>query len=740
MQPDYPDPDYPDVEIEDESDLPGIVRWFFESYRRLIDTSKLEGSRAFKKWLGNATVGTPWMSGINRMQTFQLLKFGYPLRRAGYRTCAFTMRAGDTDEPSIFAYAYWPVDAGDSEPGEPGPPEYACLSGTYTSQDGEYRKRFVQWPGAVAMRERLALRLDPVEAGLLKLVGSGELRIEARGFPQGEFEPSPRMGLLLLTLSIAADGRHIMDGRLPAHLTPKYAKTLERIWRKMGLEWDIRSAFMESEIDKCQPDPYQLVVGQKLRPLTLREVAASEDIFRGTWREVWIERAVSDLVLNRVAPMFPLFGNWAALDGGCPAFFDNPPMRQMYSRSDKAARVVDRLREARNEVDPAAKLTDHLVGQLDAQIHEPIAFAQSHLITSDAVLLTVQEHLGDTFGGLLVTPSDKPHREMKHTPGFGPEFGPRYLFDLCYGALALHTRTGCVHGDLHLNNMIVSPVGAPSLPIDPDGTPHVPFPGHRITIAYVAGDGEADTYLFRHMGLYAVIIDFSRAIMGPAARGRIASAAGDAKAEAFFRDQVGRALRTLHHFAPTFTEKHRGRITSMALADPDAFFRALTAIDYLAIGRNMGALLRRLPAARPDIEVSPDSVALAGKIEKLALAHLIAGLSGKDVPHAGAAIIPKVFRPWRYSAAAAKDTLLVDAYAVGLPIRYSGTDYKDFPPWARIDELEKRRGDATLEYLIGDQGGRPYFDAEAATEAFGILQEEARLAADDPPAALASSW
>ena len=224
----------------------------------------------------------------------------------------------------------------------------------------------------------------------------------------------------------------------------------------------------------------------------------------------------------------------------------------------------------------------------------------------------------------------------------------------------LHTRVGAVHADLHLHNMTIFELsGQYVATVNGDEV-------NKPVIAYIAGPrGEADTYVFPHDGRFAGLIDFSRAILGPTARPRLVAESGEAFAAGFYRSQASRALRALHHYIPSYVATHQERIKGLIFADFGAMFRVMTAIDFLAIWRNYGALLRYLAKEKKregDVRVltiAPAGIEIARRIERLALEHLVVSLSelveaagsrSHEIPYAGDSVISGVFDEFCYSA------------------------------------------------------------------------------------------
>jgi len=707
-----------------------FVEWVYETWASNLNIPKIEGSRAFKRFLGKVQyldMATIKYSGALRVQDFQIIKFGYPLRRAGYTVGVAKAKMGGAE--GVVGYYYWPLEGG--------APEYVCLSPTFDSCDGEYRHRFTWYEQFLAGYDNLE-PMSQLEEVLLGLVRDGELELEFRAFPSErsdlaeDYARENRLTLKALAAIVSLDMADHGEGGPEIHTSPKHGALLR------ALAPNYVGAFPEGQegvkyrnaagVLETGGRAHRAQCGQKMVPLTLRGAAQVMDINYSPWREVWVGGLASDLVVNGVSPCFPLCGSWTYLGGGRD-LFENPAMLARYATSERGRRTVEMLSEARTDGDGA-------LAPLDTKIWEAAKFAQGYVVLSDLVLLSTGEYVGKTAGsmpGIIAKASTiaDPVRRVFTEAGMQA----RYLFDLCFGALALHTRAGVVHSDLHTNNITINEQRWRT------DTTKKPDP----LIAYVASSrGEADTYVFVQDGIYATIIDFSRAILGPPARERIASELGEEFADTFYRAQASRVLRVFAHYVPAYTKKHQDRIKSLIASDFGEIFAVLAAVDFLAIGRNFGALYRK--AAGLEIAIAPEGPAMAAKIEKLAFSALVGGLSRlvDDVrPRpparpAGEDIVRKAFAPFRYTAKGRKKGVLAAVYNIEAPLRYSSTEYSNFPPWGRLDEIEKHLGGMKLEELAS-RDVRPFLQSRAPGELFEVLVEEAQGEIDPPPAGEGSS-
>jgi hypothetical protein len=501
--------------------------------------------------------------------------------------------------------------------------------------------------------------------------------------------------------------------------------------------------------------------GQKLIPLTVRAALEIGDVNLGPWREIWVNRRAADLVINGVSPTFALFGNWTYLSGAGPGTFENAEMRAKYAGSEHIAGVLRALELARPALGSGRTAAAGRAAQLDARLHEALEYAREFMQLSELVLLAVAENVGYTLACFAEDAGIKRRKGFSQSPYVPRMFGEsaraaRYLFDLCYGAHVLHTRAGVVHGDLHLNNMTVflNREFAEVVRDGEGGVKHVAR-ARDARVAYVVGGSEATTYVFPHDGYVMCLIDFSRCLMGPEARKVLAGERGESYAKHVFRNQVPRALKAFQQYAPKFAKAHQERLKAALLAEEEQVFRALTAIDFLAVGRNVGALLAQLKK-QGDLPVAAGAVELARAVEKQALDHLVTHLSrlvekGERAPpalppYAGEVLLPAVFGEYLFSRQPPESLRgcdLADIYVATAPLTYSASEYAKYPPWARLDTIAGRPGAPTPETIV--QPGRGAADFLAAQQPGGgerlaSLQERLRAEQGSPPGAALSCW
>src|ERR1700677_4651557 len=118
-----------------------LSEWFEDQYRKAVGLDREEGGARFKRLIAAFPVRTSYpyaqfpATGRQRMSNFLRLRLSYPLGAEGYSCLAMAATCGRAS--AHYAYAYWRRGREGSDP------EYICVSPTFDSRDGEYRRRFI---------------------------------------------------------------------------------------------------------------------------------------------------------------------------------------------------------------------------------------------------------------------------------------------------------------------------------------------------------------------------------------------------------------------------------------------------------------------------------------------------------------------------------------------------------------------------------------------------------------------
>jgi hypothetical protein len=595
------------------------------------------------------------------MSKFLELKLRTPLARAGYNC---TVIGGSIlNIKTHFALIYWPIGAQLKEVlANPDIPAYITVSPTFTSRDGEFRRRMLPLTSFMKSCEEYAAQLAPFEEALLQMLSASELTLytEMFGEPNSAVDQTideSRLAVLALSVALMLD---LWDNRellIAVHVFPDYAKLIAAIATPQLLEASLNVPRLARDrfVSGIDVDRFSVISGIKLIPMFVREVNQPFDLNLGAWRELEVAKAVGDLVVSYVSPAFALFNQWSYIERTGPELFENLAMHERYRRSQQMDSSITELRNSRcalsldcaSETPLEPELRTYHTEELSAQLYESLEYAQSHLLVSDTTIMHSIEDVGRT----LHSWPTYVRRDVAVPPSHLTLFSDlgsfaRLMFDYVWGAHCLHERLGVVHGDLHANNLTVYWWGRA------EWVERVTKPGmagfeRKYTAAYedpvmiyVAGPrGEADSYIFPAAGISGCLIDYSRAILGPAFRPRLEAGRTPQFATNFYRDQVNRVMRLLHRYAPEYVAANQDAIKGAAFADFESVFRALCAVDFIAIGTSAALAIEVAGAAdaeeRRPYPVAAGAVELARQIERAGRSALIGALH-EIVAHARA--------------------------------------------------------------------------------------------------------
>lgn len=757
---------------------PTLSEWYAQQYLGAVGLDSAEGGRQFKRLVDTFPAvdanGFVQFSGRGRMRMFMELRMTYPVGRGGYSCLAVTATlAGHTTH---VAYVYWrratasgrATGGGHATGGGPqnddaGEPEYICVSPTFNSRDGEYRNKFLRWPDFVKLCDECRDELSVYERAVIDGAEDGSIMFGLTAYPVADFDAAAaasdrlRIPIMALAVMTVAGQFRLSRGLLMQHTDQSYVDVITALPPiPVPREWSQQRHQLRDLATFAQSETETVWCGQKLVPLYLRELMSPDDPTLGSWRELMVTQDAGDLVLNFVAPTFALYNQWTFVEGADAALFGGGAMRARYARGRVADDAVQAIRDARRTLGTAE--TTFAGEELQGRLHDDLEYAHSFLQVSDVALLHTVEDVGWTLESHARFAS-RIDDSVSATTAAGAfaaaDDVARLLFEYAYAAHCLHTRVGAAHTDLHANNLtyMVRHFRAVQ-PVYDD-----PF------VLYVAGGrGEADAYLFPATGTNGCLIDYSRAILGPAYAGRLGAGRSPQFAPNFYRDQVNRVMRALHRYAPEYVAKHATVLKAAVLADFDRVFPVLCAVDFIAIGASAAAVFAAAEAGgaapdeyrRRDAAVAPEAHRLAAALERAGREAFITGLhgiaevrgAGPPAPFPGDAVLAAVFAPWSFAGWGRRDPArlraaqLADAYNYANPVRYSGRDYATFPPWARIDVVTPHLGEYTFEGLFATSF-EPFFSAIAPHPRAAVVAEAARAAVeklDGPPVSAASSW
>lgn len=609
--------------------------------------------------------------------------------------------------------------------------QYICLGPTFQSADGEYRRSFMTYKQFRYIMSQYPELVTTVSDQIIKWMDQKKMSISIESFfprfmqsklnyPKIQKDFMEKLDTDRITIDIYVAvwiiefKRHI-DKTQENHLVPGYNEALfssddEKFYsQKIQNLPGVSDLTFTSRMQQVMPYPgkkyYPAACGQKLIPLRIKDVEECENIKHAPWREMYISSLVGDLVINGVSPSFPIFVDWFFISTNSPNIWDNKVSHQKLDHSMVATDIIHKLEAARKstyefgEKGDEYYVTYQMQGMSEA-IEVPIDYAEKELILAPVTLCSLVEHVGRTFADVIPL-MDKPgYKEI------GPIFKDvrvfaKYLFEYIYAIYNMNKHLHLIHTDLHLNNITfysVRPYYRNRY--DPiDVTPLIP----NAHILYDLGDenaGEAtagdDVYVFPHYGRYAMIIDFSRGILG---REQLKKDFPEHTVDQIISNQRKRLFRTISRELPDFAKSHANELEALLLQNFDLAFKLYTALDTYKLTRGM---LNYTSQSMFKIGLSPEVTKLLQHVHDMALHVLTIDVQKAfrreiveyDLPNLR--ILRECFSAFTLDKfdqkAARRDdpntrVNIIDVYQTRNPLKYDIRKYNNFPPVVSFDYI-----------------------------------------------------
>jgi hypothetical protein len=416
-------------------------------------------------------------------------------------------------------------------------------------------------------------------------------------------------------------------------------------------------------------------------------------------------------------------------------------------------RAIDRYNYFSRERQNGALSSKFL--QLSKNINRAILYADSDLRLTDLSVCVTSEYVGRTLRDIPNIIAQKKHLHGLDLIFTDSATFAKHMFEYVYAFYCMNTRLGIIHGDLHMNNvtifrlytmvdlegniLIKNPVvmyvlepaesyitgGAAELNTDvtavssdestddefTDENENIFGAGTKSRVKTQAKTSktakttkpapskvippitrETTSYIFPHNGLFSMVIDLSRAVLGDVKR--LENEFGALYAEAYFRDQQNRLLHIINNNFPEIIEASRAAVTRLVMENFPLMFKILSCIDVYTVTSNIKAMF------------SIDDIFTQGKIKLGAgiskrLEHLInlssqlfhtnigAAIRGdidspEDIEWPCVVILREVFKDFE-TVAIGPDNNLVEVFRSGNQMRH---DIGDYDSWGALVSLE----------------------------------------------------
>jgi len=488
--------------------------------------------------------------------------------------------------------------------------KYFCFGGSLISMDGEYRSNFCTF-NSVNMFQKYPDIYNEVEQFLLEKIKNERIILYYEQFyptkEQTKLSHSledgirkNRLEIKFLILCWLSDMNKFQNNTMETHMNVKYlnvmyadkkndmefyAKLLKR-FKYLELVINTISRFLPT---KSSDFKGLHSIGQKITPINWKEIQYPFDISYAPWRELFVSKHLSNLVLNQISPNFPIIGNWFYVRNNRKGLFDNQSVYDRMENSEIARHIASQLMAAQrgtyeletkpNTASDIVKWVSNNFKHLHDKIETSLDYSKKELIMSEVALGMTSEFVGRTFyDSIQLSKSNTHYRDDIGNP-FGEKnsvyFGA-YMFGLTYALYCMNKFYHSIHGDLHLNNFTLHRIAPEYLyNFGKIKSPHVVFRAKNIDFA------------IPHCGYHVCIIDFSRTIIRPSQAHIFHDPLMKQykiNDKEFFHEEQSKNLKSLYNkYFPEILMKYNEEFDFLLKTQFDIMFLLLTPLDLYSV-------------------------------------------------------------------------------------------------------------------------------------------------------------
>lgn len=599
--------------------------------------------------------------------------------------------------------------------------KYYSVSPSLISCDGEYRSKFNKYQSFIGAKMKMPEVWNEIDAYVTKISSRRQWTVYASYFHGRESDSNYELERIIKSNLIAQNFLALawfhtiyMEylGLSESHMNVTF-KEIFMAHLKVDTEFikDLIKKHTEEQVEDFRIVTSQIVhpvfgsnriryvpLGYKMIPLNMREVQHPIKLKYKPWREYLVGNKCNDLVINQIAPGFPIALDWFLIKKTHKGLFDNKSQYERLKHSELAKSILSLLYDAQRSTYFATsdfgqnkKSTEQVKNwisskfkRLSDRIREPIDFSIEEIIMSDVTLAYPSEFVGRTFADTINLLSiSKTYAAKIGNPLVDYDIFAKYMFEVCYNLLALNKRLGVIHGDFHLNNATIGFLYKPSV--------------SDARVVYEIDDQHK--FIFDNNGYFSCIIDFSRAIVRPDTYDVLQDLSlpdnmkiiGDY--DKFAAGEVNSMINLYTMLFPN-KQKQKEELTVVFKNNLEAAFKLMTCVDIYMFAMRLNNLLKNLNKKFHD---------LLDKIIKLAEGYLATEMNylikdesyGKKIladEYPLATIMKKCFGEYVDGSTFKKEGVVIDYYLLNNPMDKSISKYELFPDVLKYSRYYDKKG------------------------------------------------
>lgn len=201
----------------------------------------------------------------------------------------------------------------------------------------------------------------------------------------------------------------------------------------------------------------KLEIGQKLIPFNYIQLKEYNNIIHYQWKELLVNKIITNLLINSNSPCFSLFCNWFLIQKSNKCLYDNEEIYKKILYSDKIKEILNYLYLIKNNLINLKSFNEKekIINNLQKRLNRIISLSESTMLMSNISLCYFSEYSGKTIYDYLIKLNNNQINDKIGNIYSNYSLFNKYLFEIIYSLYCLNLK-GIIHGDLHLNNITLS--------------------------------------------------------------------------------------------------------------------------------------------------------------------------------------------------------------------------------------------------------------------------------------------
>jgi len=431
----------------------------------------------------------------------------------------------------------------------------------------------------------------------------------------------------------------------------------------------------------------RLEIGQKVIPFNYIQLKEYNNIIHFQWKEMLINKIATNLLYNMNSPTFSIFIDWMMVNNSNKNLYDNKEIYNKILYSDKIKNILQLLNKANTEFyNIYVKQKNEFIDSLIKKLKKIIKLSENKVLMSNVSLCNLSEYSGRTVFDYFNKIKDKEQVHKSIGDLYSDfEMFQKYMFEIIYGLYCLNLK-GIIHGDLHLNNVTFNKKN-----LNVNNNSNIIY-SLNITknddvIDFLNNSNEIDkniqfnekdnvTFIFKHLGTYPCIIDFSRSfiLLKLITENIIEKNKNDIRNK-FLKNEQKRIMHELRKIFPNYIKNNSHKLKFLFKnKNFNIMFLYFSAFDIYKFSSNLLIFINKF-AIQNDIKVNPEIINLLENIAKKSNFYLekvideTAYLNRDDLKFPNLELLLEFFPSFKYDCLnsikkTVKDTNVVDIFTI----------------------------------------------------------------------------